>query len=43
MGLAYGAYAIFGGSGLYIFLLLFGAWWLHRELRWIETNVPPEE
>ena len=43
MGLAYIAYAMFGGPGLYIFLLLFGAWWLHRELAWIEANVPPEE
>jgi len=43
MGFAYGAYSLFGGSGLYIFLLLFVAVWLHRELAWIEANVPPED
>jgi hypothetical protein len=43
VGLAYGAFRLFDGAGLYVFALLFAAWWLHRELKWIERNIPPED
>ncbi len=43
MAIAYGAFRLFGGAGLYIALLLFGAAWLSRELSWIDRNIPPED